>query len=110
MKALFNTIKEITIAGQGGYIISKANDKVWFYLFSYRFDYEHTFRKNKPKDNDLDYYYVAMSGKNIEQRVRFLFNELNIKCIYKQIFEKERLCISTQDCDRFIQTLKIYGK
>ena len=34
-----------------------------------------------------------MSGKNIEKYVRFLFDELKIKWIYKQIFDKERLCI-----------------
>jgi len=110
MKTLFNIIKEMSCAGKSGYIISKKNDRVWFYLFSYRFDYENMLRENKPKDNDLDYYYVSMTGKNIEKHVRLLFNELNIKWIYKRIFDTERLCISKQDCDRFIQTLKIYGK
>ena len=102
MKTLFNTIKkDIENIGQSSYCISKMNDKV---------DYEHILYENKSKDADLDYYYVSMSGKNIEKYVRFLFDELKIKWIYKQIFDKERLCISTQDCDRFIQTLKIYGK
>ena len=111
MKTLFNTIKkDIENIGQSSYCISKMNDKVWFYLFSYKFDYEHILYENKSKDAYLDYYYVSMSGKNIEKYVRFLFDELKIKWIYKQIFDKERLCISTQDCDRFIQTLKIYGK